>query len=92
MPSRRPLTGVITIDWVDAADPDDADPPSNFGWSMRPEPMLDDQRLILPLREIANTLEEASQPSTTTTPTARPHRNPRPTTIRWIQVKCSPDR
>jgi hypothetical protein len=55
---RRPLTGVITIDWVDTTDPDDANQPPNFGWSMRPEPMLDDQRLILLLREIANTLEE----------------------------------
>jgi hypothetical protein len=28
---RRPLTGVVTIEWVDAADPDDASQPPNFG-------------------------------------------------------------
>jgi hypothetical protein len=59
MPSHHPRTGVITIDWVDTADPDNADQPPNFGWSMRSEPTLDDQRLILLLRQIANTLENA---------------------------------
>ena len=58
MPSRWPLTGVITIEWVDAADPDDAAQPPNFGWlSIRAEPQLDDRRLVLLLREIADSVE-----------------------------------
>jgi hypothetical protein len=57
MPARHPLTGVITIDWVDAADPDDANQPPNYGWSVRSEPRLDDQRLLLLLRELINALE-----------------------------------
>jgi hypothetical protein len=58
MPLRRPLTGVITIEWVDAADPDDDAQPPNFGWfSLRTEPQLDDHRLVLLLREIADSVE-----------------------------------
>ena len=58
MPPRRPLTGVITIEWVDAGDPDDIAQPPNFGWfSLRTEPQLEDRRLVLLLREVADSVE-----------------------------------
>jgi hypothetical protein len=55
---RRPLTGIVSIEWVDGADPTDASVPPNFGWfSLKSEPPLDDARLVLLLREVADTVE-----------------------------------
>jgi hypothetical protein len=53
---RRLLTGQVTIDWVDSADPDDVSAATNFGWSIRSEPTLDDERLSILLREISDAI------------------------------------
>jgi hypothetical protein len=55
-PPRRLLTGQVTIDWVDSADPDDVSATPNFGWSIRSEPALDDERLSILLREISDVI------------------------------------
>ena len=56
---RWPLTGIVTIEWVDAADPDDASAPPNFGWlrAANDRPM-EASRLAALLCEIAATLDE----------------------------------
>ena len=58
-PERRaPLTGVVSIEWVDGADPSDASEPPNFGWfGVNSEPTLEPQRLLALLREVADALE-----------------------------------
>jgi len=50
---RGPLSGRLIIEWVDAADPADASQQPNFGWSIRAEPPIDDERVSLLLREIS---------------------------------------
>jgi hypothetical protein len=55
--SERVRAGRITIDWVDATETDAADVGYNFGWRIKPEPPIDDDRLATLLREIAETLE-----------------------------------
>jgi hypothetical protein len=52
-PERKTRTGVVTIEWVDAWEPDDADAESNFGWSIRVDRPMDDARLRRLLLEIA---------------------------------------
>lgn len=54
--ARTPLTGTVTIEWTDAADPDDGAAEASFGWSIRAEPQMDDERLSALLREIADVL------------------------------------
>jgi hypothetical protein len=50
-PKRRPLTGVVSIEWVDAADPDDPVAEPNFGsFGVTCEPPLEGRRLIALLR------------------------------------------
>lgn len=59
-PSKRraPLTGVVSIEWVDGSDPADASEPPNFGWfGVESEPTLEPQRLLVLLREVADALE-----------------------------------
>jgi len=55
---RWPLTGIVTIEWVDGADPDDASAPPNFGWfragNDRP---IESSRLAVLLREVAASLD-----------------------------------
>ena len=55
---RTPRTGVVSIEWVDGADPGDASEPPNFGWfGVHSEPTLEPQRLLVLLREVADALE-----------------------------------
>lgn len=54
--SKRPMTGQVIIDWVDGADPEDRSGAPNFGWSIRAEPKLDDERLAILLREISEVM------------------------------------
>ncbi len=58
---RWPLTGIVTIEWVDAADPDDSAAPPNFGWltAANDRPM-EASRLAALLREIASSLDDES--------------------------------
>lgn len=51
---RGPLSGRVIIEWVDAADPSDASQPPNFGWSIKAEPPIDDERVSRLLREISD--------------------------------------
>lgn len=53
---RGPLSGRVIIEWVDASDPNDASQPPNFGWSIKGEPPIDDERLALLLQEIADVI------------------------------------
>jgi hypothetical protein len=50
----RPLTGIITIDWSDASDANDASATPNFGWRVRAEPPIDDEWMAALLHEIGN--------------------------------------
>jgi hypothetical protein len=50
------MTGQVIIDWVDGADPEDRSGAPNFGWSIRAEPKLDDERLAILLREISDVM------------------------------------
>lgn len=50
------LTGQVIIEWVDGSDPDDPTVPPNFGWSIKTNPPLDDERLALLLREISEVI------------------------------------
>jgi len=57
--ARGALTGVVSIEWVDAADPDDVTAPPNFGWfSAKSVPSLDRARFIALLRKVADSMEE----------------------------------
>jgi hypothetical protein len=47
----KPLTGKVTIEWVDAPDPNGG---PNFGWSLHVDRPFDDDRLRTLLLEIAN--------------------------------------
>ena len=60
-PERWPLTAAVFIEFVDAADPDDASMPPNFGaLNTRCEPRLwhDDPRLPLLMRWLADSIEQ----------------------------------
>jgi hypothetical protein len=61
---RWPLTGIVTIEWVDGADPDDSSAPPNFGWlrAANDRPM-EASRLATLLREIAATLDDEEDES-----------------------------
>ena len=50
------MTRQIIIEWVDATE--DSAPPGefNFGWSIRSDPPIDDERLEALLREIQETV------------------------------------
>jgi hypothetical protein len=50
------MTGQVIIEWVDGAEPEDQSVAPNFGWSMRAEPQLDDERLAILLREICDVM------------------------------------
>lgn len=56
MAAQRPMTGQIVIEWVDATE--DSAPPGefNFGWRIRTDPPIDDERLESLLREILETV------------------------------------
>ncbi|WP_143046957.1 hypothetical protein [Amycolatopsis xylanica] len=57
--ARRPLTGVVSLEWVAAADPADASASQNFGWfSFKSEPPLEPERLVVLLREVADSIAE----------------------------------
>ncbi len=59
MTKRHPLTGVLRVEWVDGADPDDDSASPNFGWfSCDFEPPLPPERLLVLLRELMTGLEE----------------------------------
>ena len=59
MAKRQPLTGVLRVEWVDGADPNDDSAPPNFGWfSCESEPPLQPERLLVLLRDLAAALEE----------------------------------
>jgi hypothetical protein len=64
--ARRPLTGTVTIEWVDASEPDDPEAVPNFGWTLRVDRPLDDRRLRTLLLEVANSphLDESEGPGT----------------------------
>ena len=52
-----PRSGRITIAWVDATEAPASSPGEfNFGWSIRPDPPFDDERMAALLREILETL------------------------------------
>jgi hypothetical protein len=56
---RHALTGFLTVEWVDGADPDDASLPPSFGWSsFKTEPKLYRRRLLVLLHELAATVQE----------------------------------
>jgi hypothetical protein len=58
-PKRQPLTGTVSIEWVDAADPDDVDADPNIGWfGVKSEPPLDLRRMIALLRAVTASAEE----------------------------------
>jgi hypothetical protein len=52
--AERSRTGQITIDWVDATEDSASSGDFNFGWSIRTDPPLDDERLEALLRKIAD--------------------------------------
>ena len=55
----RPLTGILTVEWVDASDPDDASAPPSFGWfNCSSEPPLEPERLALLLHTLADSADE----------------------------------
>lgn len=61
---RWPLTGQLRIEFVDAADPDDAAVAPNWGGGIRgcePESWLDDKRLPSLLRWLADWIEEGQE-------------------------------
>ena len=59
MTKRKPLTGILRVEWVDGADPDDDSAVPNFGWfSCDSEPPLAPERLVVPLRDLTAALEE----------------------------------
>jgi hypothetical protein len=54
---ERPLTGIVTIEWVDGGN---ADPrPFNLGFTLRTEPALDDHRLLHLLSEVRQMIEDS---------------------------------
>lgn len=56
---RQPLSGTLTVEWMDAADPNDSTVPPNFGWfSCESDPPLEAPRLLALLRDLAAALEE----------------------------------
>lgn len=56
---RGHLTGTLTVEWVDAADPDDASADPDFGWfQFRSDPPLDVRRLLRLLLDLAETVRE----------------------------------
>jgi hypothetical protein len=56
---RGHLTGTLTVEWVDAADPEDAIPVPNFGWSrFDSDPPLDRRRLLRLLLNLAESVRE----------------------------------
>lgn len=57
-PIRRPLTGVLTIEWVESADPDDPSAEPNFGWSMRCDPQIDRHHLGILIQRLAAYMED----------------------------------
>jgi hypothetical protein len=61
-PARWSLTGVVTIEWVDAADPDDPLAPPDFGWlragNDRP---MGPARLAALLRAVAASIDERDE-------------------------------
>jgi hypothetical protein len=57
--TRSPLTGFLSVEWVDAGDPEDANAPANFGWySISTNPPLDKPRLLELLRRLAESVQE----------------------------------
>jgi predicted GNAT superfamily acetyltransferase len=47
------------VEWVDGADPDDSSASPNFGWfNVKTEPRLDRERLVVLLREVADSIAE----------------------------------
>jgi hypothetical protein len=59
---RRPLTGVLRVEWVDATNVDDGSTAANFGWfDCESQPHLDPVRLLSLLRTLADALEEDIQ-------------------------------
>jgi len=60
MGRRSPLSGTLTIEWVDAANPSDASEPPSFGWSScKQEPSeMEPERLLVLLRALTTALEE----------------------------------
>lgn len=56
---RQPLSGTLTVEWMDAADPNDNTVPPNFGWfRFESDPPLEAPRLLALLRELFAELEE----------------------------------
>lgn len=56
---RRPLTGFLRVEWVDAGDPNDASAPANFGWySFTTDPPLEAPRLLALLDRLAESVRE----------------------------------
>jgi hypothetical protein len=54
--TNGPRVGRITIDWVDAADESVPSGEFNFGWSIRCDPPIDDERTAALLQEILETM------------------------------------
>lgn len=51
---RKSLTGTVTIEWVDSSGPDDPNGEPNFGWVLREDGLLGEDRLRILLLNIAN--------------------------------------
>lgn len=56
---RRPLTGFLRVEWVDAGDPNDVSATANFGWfSFTTDPPLEAPRLLALLHRLAESVQE----------------------------------
>jgi hypothetical protein len=59
LPKRWPLTGVVSIEWVEGADPSDSDVEPYFGtFGVKTDRPLDRRRLIALLRWVVENEEQ----------------------------------